>query len=202
MRVTAFLLSLLVCAGLIRAQQGIRSVDFKNFTYPLAGPLLGHQNMQWLSDPRNGYSKKNPIHLVNGEQFSAECAGGACNGPEGFIFESVQYVKLTGDEGEDAIVVLRYLTGGTQTTNYIYIFSFENGGPHLLAYCFTGDRAYSGLYGVFAQDGALVVDLFDPTKMSGDCCSSGYVRTTYRWSGNRFVPVGKVTRGDVKQEEH
>jgi hypothetical protein len=106
MRWTTAFLCLLVASLHSGAQQGIRSVDFKNFTYPLAGPLLGHQNMEWLSDPRSGYSKKRPIHLVNGKELSAECAGGACNGPEGFVFESVQYVKLTGEEGEDAIVVL------------------------------------------------------------------------------------------------
>jgi hypothetical protein len=202
MHVRVSLFCFMAVAGLAQAQQGIRGVDFKNFTYPLSGPLLGHQNMQWLSDPRNGYSKKKPIHLVNGEELSADCAGGACNGPEGFVFESVQYAKLTGDEGEDAIVVLRYLTGGTQKTDYIYIYSFQGGQPSLRAFCFTGDRAYSGLYRVFAKDGDLFVDLFDPEKSLGDCCSSGFVQTTYRWSGDRFLPVGKVVRGDVKPEEH
>jgi hypothetical protein len=202
MRRSVALLFLLFAGSHSFAQQGIRAVDFRNFTYPLAGPLLGHQNLQWLSDPRNGYSKKKPIHLVSGEELSADCAGGACNGPEGFIFESVQYAKLTGDEGEDAIVVLRYLTGGTQKTDYIYIYSFQGGRPALRAFCFTGDRAYSGLYRVFGRNGDLIVDLFDPAKNIGDCCSSGYVRTTYHWSGKRFVSVGEVTRGDVKLVEH
>jgi hypothetical protein len=201
MRGLIVLLCLLLLARHSRAQQGIRAVDFRNFTYPLAGPLLGHHNMQWLGSPRDGYSKKSPIHLVNGEETSKDCAGGACNGPEGFIFESVQYADLTGRNGEDAIVVLRYLTGGTQKTDYIYIYSFQGGKPSLRAFCFTGDRAYSGLYRAFGRNGDLVVDLFDPARRNGDCCSSGYVRTTYHWTGDRFVPVGRVTRGEVKSEE-
>ena len=36
------------------AQANIRQVDFKNFTYPLKGPLLGHGAMSWLGDPKNG----------------------------------------------------------------------------------------------------------------------------------------------------
>ena len=188
--------------GWASAQESIRQVDFKNFTYPLSGPLLGHSNMRWLENPRAGYSRKKPIHLANGKDLSKGPVAGAEGEQQGFLFRSVQYAQLAGIEGEAAIVVLRYLTGGTQKTDYIYIYSFEGGKPKLRAYCFTGDRAYSGLYRVFGQGGELVVDLFDPDKRQGDCCSSGYVRTRYRWSGDRFVPDGRVKRGEVKQEEH
>jgi hypothetical protein len=144
----SFILSILICisTGFIYAQSGIRQVDFKNFTYPLSGPLLGHSAMSWLGDPRNGYSKRSPIRLLHGvDEMRGEDGSG-------FTFDSVQYADVTGDGKEDAIVVLTYHTGGTQTTNYVYIYSLETGKPKLLDFCFTGDRAYSGLYGVHADN--------------------------------------------------
>jgi hypothetical protein len=181
-----------ICTGFASAQSSIRQVDFKNFKYPLRGPLLGHSAMSWLGDPRNGYSKRPPIRLLRGADEVRSEDG------SGFKFDSVQYADVTGDGKEDAIVVLTYYTGGTQTTNYVYIYSLEAGKPKLLDFCFTGDRAYSGLYGVHADNGKLAFDLLDPKMATGDCCSSGYIETRYRWDGIRFVRVDPVTHGAVK----
>src|SRR5215471_15763262 len=92
---------------------------------------------------------------------------------KGFTLQSVKFADLTGGGQEQAIVVLHYATGGTQQTDYVYIYSLIAEKPKLLAYFHTGDRAYSGLYKVFGDHGKLVVELFDPEKRSGDCCSSG-----------------------------
>jgi hypothetical protein len=199
-----FALGMLLClsAGIASAQSTIRQIDFKNFTYPLRGPLLGHSAMSWLGDPRNGYSRRNPIRLINGEDLTRDSSF-VMDGKEyvqysGFTFQSVSYSELTGDGKEDAIVVLTYHTGGTQTTNYIYIYSLDEfGKPKLLDYCFTGDRAYSGLYKVYGENGELVVDLLDPSKSSRDCCSAGFIETRYQWDGRRFLRVSPVTRGAV-----
>ena len=59
-----------------------------------------------------------------------------------------------------------------------------------MAYCPTGDREYSGLYKVYGEQGQLVVELLDPKKMQGNCCSSGVVRTKYLWKDGRFEAVG------------
>jgi hypothetical protein len=140
--------------------------------------------------------------LVNGKDLTKDSSL-AVDGKEydqysGFTFQSVQYADVTSGGKEDAIVVLTYHTGGTQTTNYVYIYSLESGKPKLLDFCFTGDRAYSGLYDVRAENGILIFDLLDPRRESGDCCSSGFVETRYRWNGIRFVRVGPVTRGAAK----
>ena len=185
----ALLLGVLVCisTGFASAQRSIRQVDFKNFTYPLAGPLLGHDDLKWLGYPKDGYSKRAPIHLVNGADST------------GFSLQSVVYADVTGDGTEDAIVALLYETGGTQTTNYVYIFKFDSGKPRLLAYCHTGDRAYSGLYGVYGEHGMLVFELLDPQERQGDCCSSRIVRTRYQWRNGGFVRAGVPEYGPVKQ---
>jgi len=184
----SFVLVAMICisAGSISAQSGIRQVDFKNFTYPLSGPLLGHGELKWLGNPKDGYSKRKPIHLVNGKDST------------GFSLQSVEFVDVTGEGKEDAIVELLYQTGGTQNTDYVYIYSFADGMPKLLAYCHTGDRAYSGLYKVYGEQGNLVFELFDPKRSIGDCCSTGFVRTRYKWHDGSFVAFGVHEYGTIK----
>ncbi len=184
----SLVLGVLICisTGFVSAQSSIRQVDFKNFAYPLSGPLLAHDDLKWLGDPKDGYSKRAPIRLVNGADST------------GFSLQSVEYSNVTGDGKEDAVVVLLYQTGGTQNTHYVYVYSFEAGRPKLLAYCHTGDRAYSGLYKVYGERGMLVFELLDPRKMQGDCCSSGIVRTRYRWQNGRFVRSGVPEYGRVE----
>jgi len=182
-----FVLGVLICiaAGSVRAQNGIRQVDFKSFTYPLSGPLLGHGELKWLGNPKDGYSKRKAIHLVNGQDST------------GFSFQSVEFADVTGDGKEDAIVVLFYRTGGTQNTHYIYIYSLDSGKPKLRAYCHTGDRAYFGLYKVYGAKGQLVFELLDPSKREGDCCSSRFVRTRYQWREGHFAAVGIYEYGSA-----
>jgi hypothetical protein len=180
--------------GFTSAQTNIRQVDFKNFTYPLSGPRLGHDRLQWLDMPTGAHSNRKPIHLVNGDDLTKSSSfvmdGQEYTQWEGFTLQSVEFADVTGDGQEDAIVVLHYRTGGTQQTDYVYIYSFAAGKPRLLAYFHSGDRAASGLYKVYGENGKLVVELFDPEKRSGDCCSSGFVRTRYKWRNGRFEAFG------------
>lgn len=176
-------LALLVVLGAAGKPHDIHEVDFRNFSYPIpiAGSTLGHDRLVWLSP----YTVRH-VKLVNGKSSS------------GFSFQSEQFGDVLGNHREQAIVVLRFDTGGAQNTNYVYIYSFVAEGPKLLAYFHTGDRAFSGLYRVYGENGLLVVDLFDPDMRSGDCCSSGYVRTRYRWQGGRFQPFGPRENGTVE----
>jgi hypothetical protein len=190
MRSLSLTLAALFLTGMAAAQQPVHQVDFKNFTYPLSGSLLGHDRLVWLdtSGPRR------EIHLVAGSDLK-KASSFVMNGKdypqlEGFELQSVAYADLTGDRTDEAIVVLRYLSGGTQTTNYVYIYVLEDGGPKLLAYCHTGDRAYSGLYKVYGDSGDLVFELFDSAKRSGDCCSQAVIVRRFRWQAGRFEPIG------------
>jgi hypothetical protein len=185
---------ILVSYGFADAQKSIRQVDFKNFTYQLSGTLLGHDSLQWLDMPTEAHPKRKPIHLVNGDNLTKASSfvmdGHEYTQWEGFTLQSVEFADVTGEGKEDAIVVLKYLSGGTQKTHYVYIYSFDDGKPKLLAYFHSGDRAYSGLYKVYGENGKLVVELLDPEKRSGACCSSGFVRTRYKWRNGRFEAFG------------
>jgi predicted dehydrogenase len=158
--------------------------------------------LQWLSN--DVHSQRKPIHLVNGNDLTKASSfvmdGREYTQWEGFTLQSVAFANLTGDKHEEAIVVLHYRTGGTQNTNYVYVYTFLAGNPKLLAYFSTGDRAYHGLCRVFGESGNLVVELFDPDKREGDCCSSGIVRTRYKWQHRQFEAIGPVERETLEEE--
>jgi len=193
MRLFVFGILILVSSGLADAQKSIRQVDFKNFIYPVSGTPLGHHRLQWL-DTAMTHSNRKPIHLVNGEDLT-ESSSFVMDGQkytqwEGFTLQSVEFADVTGSGQDEAIIVLHYRTGGTQQTDYVYIYSFADGKPNLLAYFHSGDRAYSGLYKVYGEKGKLVVELLEPKKKLGDCCSSGVVRMRYKWHDGRFEEFG------------
>jgi hypothetical protein len=127
MRRIFFGLLIVLFSGLASAQQSIREVDFKNFTYPLSGPLLGHSELKWLGRPEDGYSKRKPIHLVNGDDLE-KVSSFVMEGHEysqfaGFTLQSVEFADLTGEGTEDAIVSLLYRTGGhSEYPLCVYLF--------------------------------------------------------------------------------
>jgi hypothetical protein len=98
-------LAILFSSGAATAQT-IRQVDFKNSTYPLSGPLLGHDRLHWLDIPSAAHPGGKHIHLVNGNELTKSSS------------------------------------------------------------------------------------VSDPRKMSGECCSSGFVRMHYRWHEGRFEADG------------
>jgi hypothetical protein len=201
MRVLLIGLLIFFGPGLAESQKNIRQVDFKNFTYPLSGRLLGHDRLEWL--PTEVHSARTPIHLVNGEDLTKSSSflmnGHEYTQWEGFTLQSVAFADLTSEGQEQAIVVIHYRTGGTQQTDYVYIYSFIAAKPKLLAYFHAGDRAYSGLCKVFGDHGKLVVEVFDPDKRSGDCCSSGIVRTRYKWQHGKFAGIGSAEREMIEE---
>lgn len=195
----AIALALFVCAQICltgRSQSAagnIRSVDFKNFSYPWVNPTGWPNHLQWMS-----LRLEQHILLVDGkwdERDEKERAAGSSF--SGLSLDGVQYVRLSMSHTEDAIVVLRYDTGGTQYHYWVYVYGDLRGKPKLLGFFHAGDRAAQGLYRVFAKDQILNVELFDPSHEEGDCCSSGYLDYQYRWNGQGFEAVGKPTSGRV-----
>jgi hypothetical protein len=170
------------------AQADIRQVDFKNFSYPWSDASLGEPG--WLD-----ISHERPVRLTNGRRMRDSGNGMTL---EGLTLEEVQYADVTGDGQTDAVVVLRYDTGGTMFFYYVYIYSLAAVQPKLLACFQSGERADSGLYRVYGQEGKLVVELFDPKKQVGECCSTGFIRTRYAWRNGKFLAVGVKEFGTPK----
>ncbi len=178
-------------ASLLMSQQRpqVRNVDFRNFTFPFpASDLLGAPgDMEWLSA-----NEKGRVTLVNGRHdFDPD-------GPS-VILDEVKYGYLTSSRQLDAIVVLSYHTGGTAYWYYAYVFTFKSGVPRLVGWFQTGSRADGGLYRLWVGNGEFTLDLFDPDKRQGDCCSDGFIRTTYAWKTGKFTQVGMPKFGLVEQ---
>ena len=170
----------------------IRSVDFKNFSYPWVEPSGWPNHLQWMSLRLKQY-----VRLADGR--SVDHGGDDKDVPfAGLTLEGVQYATLSDERSEDAIVVLRYDTGGTQYHYWVYIYAGSNEPPPaLLGFFHAGDRAANGLYKVFARNRILHVQLFDPKHQEGDCCSSGYLDYQFRWNGRAFGAVGSPIPGRV-----
>jgi hypothetical protein len=147
-------------------------VDFRNFTYPNHKGLDG-------------------ILLVDGEQPVDE---------EPWSLSGFEAGDLNGDGSDDAIVTLFMHTLGTMSLSRVYVFDVSrSGGPHVMWWFSSGDRAQGGLRRVMARNGTLVVELYGygttPERtlakpgdgpLDAACCPSHFTRTEYRWSGRRF----------------
>ena len=92
------------------------------------------------------------------------------------------------------MVALSYHTGGTAYWHYVYAFSLASGNPKLLGWFQMGSRADFGLYRIMVTNGEFTLDLFDPEKREGDCCSAGFVRTRYLWKSGKFTQAGPPKR--------
>lgn len=141
---------------------------------------------------------KESVTLSNGKFDERDAAERVANGTfSGLTFDGVSYTALSADNEENAIVVLRYDTGGTKYHYWVYIYTFTNNKPQLIGFFHAGDRAAQGLYQIYGRDRMLVVELFDPQRSEGDCCSAGFLRYQFHWNGTGFDSVGKETKGRV-----
>jgi hypothetical protein len=159
----------------------IRSVDFDHIAYPN------------LPDYSGDKSKRNTLKPGEG-------------GPS-----HINYVDVTGDGQEEAIVVIPIGSRGSTITYHVYIFTIEQERPKLLWDFDTGDRADGGLRQVSAEGGELVIDLYGKDRVVGGqlfrgeeglCCPSSFTRAHNKWTGKRFELVSKETlsnpTGDAK----
>jgi hypothetical protein len=193
MRSLIFGVMLLAASVFVHAQKTIRQVDFKNFSYPLSSHLLVHASLQWLDTSSGGTIKGQSIRLVNGVTAKDTAAS------PGFTLQSVAYADVTGDGKEDAVVVVRYDSGSTQNTHYVYIYSLADGHPKLLAYCHTGGGTNLGLQKAYGEQGQLVIEMLDRQNLQGKCCTSGFVRTRYKWHDGGFQISGVPEHETLKQ---
>lgn len=168
-----------------RTASPIRSVDFANFSFPSCCDLFPYHNNFTL---RQGFL---PPRLD--EEGAIEGAGAD--------LVSVKYGDLTGDKGEEAIVVVSPTGGGIAEPHLVYVYTLKNKHPSLLWFFQTGDRAYGGLRDAYAERGELVVELYGYDSLPGRredvkvcgvaCCPCAFTRSRYRWRDGEFKPKGK-----------
>ena len=157
------------------SNQSIRSVDFADFTFPQLGELRNSGKTFTL---RSGELKPTRDKNSIVEEM-------------GVTLQSIAYGDVTGDGGEEAMVVLSMVTGGSAIPHATYIYASEDGKPKLLWAFSTGDRAEGGLRRVFAEKGELVIEQYSPVNSKGDCCPTLFTRARYKWKDKHFEQGGK-----------
>jgi hypothetical protein len=171
----------------------VQNVDFRNFTYPIPqGKLFVPGDLKWMTN-----EPAINVTLVDGS-YNFEKKGPA-PGPS-LTIDEVRYGDLTMGNQLDALVVLNYHTGGTAWWSYLYAFSLASERPRLLGWLQTGSRADSGLYHLFVNNGGFTIDVFDPDKRTGDCCSAGFMRMSYEWKDGKFIQAGPRRYGRVEKD--
>lgn len=161
-----------------QSDHAIRSVDFANFTFP---------RLRELGDSRKTFTLRSgqlkPRHDKTGMLEEM-----------GVTLQSIVYVGVTGDGGEDAMVVLSMVTGGPAIPHATYIYASEDAKPKLLWAFSTGDRAEGGLRRVYAENGELVVERYSPVNSKGDCCPTLFTRSRYKWQDKHFEQGRSITQ--------
>ena len=158
--------------GQAKPETSIRKIDFNNFTYPWTKDLLSP-----------GKAARKTFRLKEGELAPTR-------DEVGVYMIGVYYADVTGDNAEDAVVVLYLRSGGSAMPNVVYVYGFQDSKLRLLWAFSTGDRAEKGLRNVYAENGILKVELYSPEDNHGDCCPLYYTRTSYQWTGKRFDQKG------------
>jgi hypothetical protein len=167
----------------------IRDIDFSNFTYP-SKPI---------------YSDGAKTFTLKDGKFKGRNRNPGLPAPFGLPYPltlvAVIYGDVTGDEKQDAIVIINEETAGTDCPDYGYIYGIEDNRAWLIWSFAMGARADGGLRNIFAEDGELVIELYGKgarvegklygTDDSGACCPRFITRTRYQWRNGKFRRKGE-----------
>jgi hypothetical protein len=173
-RFTWLFVVLLVCVSHAAAQNGIRSVDFRSFTY----------------QPHCASDEPQPITVKNGE-FSMEKKMSDYTDRLWFSIFEVSYGDLDADGMEEAVVLSVCNTGGTGNFSEGFIYKLRNGRPVLVARIAGGDRAYGGLRTAGVNGGVLTVERNDPGENGANCCPEFIETRKYKLVNNKLEETGK-----------
>jgi hypothetical protein len=162
------------------AQANIRSVDFKNFTFPAY--CIGETPEK--------------VTVKNGEFYREKQEDGYVDRFSFNVFD-IAYGDVTGDGVGDAVILTVCNTGGTGNFSEGYVYSMKAGKPALVARIPGGDRAYGGLRSASVEKGLLIVDSNDVGEEGGACCPQFVITTRYRVTGGKLAAVGQPIKKEL-----
>ena len=162
------------------ADQGIRKIDFKNFTYK---PFCVGD------EPKN-------ITVKDGEFLEEKQEEGYVD-RFSFTIYSIKYGDATGDGNDDAVILSNCNTGGTGQFTEGFVYELKDGKPSLVTRIPGGDRAYGGLDDARIENGLVAVDSFDVGEQSGACCPEFLVTSRYKIIGGKLAESGKAERKEL-----
>ena len=165
-------------------KNGIRAVDFCNFSYP---SIKTEEDV----GPQGPIRLKRGVHPPDAD------------GSDLITLEEIQYADVTHDGRQEAVVTMFWHSGGTMQLGMVYVLGMKGEEPVVLWDFIGGDRGFGGLHRAYGKDGDLWLEILDPDATQGNCCSSQIIRTRLRWNGSTFVPQGNrqiLPNPDYKEE--
>lgn len=158
--------------------------DFKNHTYPFP--------RGWHDTDSKEFTLENGVRQVSKEKI-------------GVSFVTTLFGEATGDDSDEAFVILKIDTGGSAIPQIVYVYSWKDSQPELIWNFRTGDRADGGLKNIWTENGSVIIELYgqdryilgdtETMKITGDeeqiSFPAFYTKTVYKWNGNIFRLEGK-----------
>lgn len=149
--------------------RGIRSVNFRNFTYTIVG-----------SDGRT-----ESIVLHNGKNLSP---GESTPFEYGSKLKSIKYVDFDGDGNEEALITI-YTNGegadGYWVENY-FVFAYRNGSPVQIF-----NKNIWKSEGIQVAGKSLVISAPFWREQDPECCPYATEVTVYQWRGSGFARISR-----------
>ncbi len=167
----------------------IRQIDFSNFIYSrLPTGKCSMKKVKLINGKYDAPEEKVPRKVPSVDCWSVELG-------------YVDYGDVTGDNEEEAFVVLYAELGGNSSYLDVFIYTMSKDKPILLWKFMTGDRADGGLRRIYAENGSLFIELYgsgtvvekllESNENVGACCPEHYTQTEYKWNGKVFLQNGK-----------
>jgi len=164
------------------ADNNIREVDFKNFTYSA-----------FCADEEESFE----VTVKAGEFLKKEEVNGILENYLRLQVKSVNYGDLNNDGNEEAVVITACSTGGSGQFSEGYIFALENKKPVLKGRIAGGDRADGGLVSAKIEDQTLIVESYEEGMGGALCCPEFIVTNKFRLVENKLVDFGKTERREI-----
>ncbi len=184
MKSTVLLVVIFALTVSVAAQEGIRLVDFKNFTYEAF--CAGEQTQN--------------VKVKDGE-FSYEKQMDGYTDRLYFTVSDIAYGDLDGDRSDDAIVLTVCNGGGTGNFSEGLVYKWKDGKPILIANIPGGDRAYGGLKSVKVANSVAVVERYDAGEHGAACCPEYILTERYKLQGGKMIQIGKSARKEIYPKE-
>jgi hypothetical protein len=162
----------------------LANFDFKNYTYPLP--------RGWQDPDAQEAVLENGLRRRSEERI-------------GLSYVTTKFGDATGDNIDEAFVILKIQTAGAAIPQVVYVFTMKEEKPELIWHFRTGDRADGGLKNIYTENGEVQIELFgqdrfvlgevETSKITGDeeqlCCPIYFSRTRYKYNGKDFLLQGK-----------
>ena len=164
-------------AGSSETSKGIRSVDFRNFTY----------KREYKSSSNGGLPvEAETIVLRNGKNMSPGLTNSSFE--YGNELKSVRYIDFDGDGNEEALVVINTTAeaAGAYEEDDYFVFAYRNNTPVRIFH----EYRYKSR-GIRVAGKSLVISAPFWREQDPHCCPYATETAVYQWRGNGFVRVSR-----------